>query len=392
MGVIEYWHCWNTFCPCNTQQIYYTTNKYNQLTEDSDTMPEAYTVLDEMTKLNFSFTNSSENHFTSTEIPEIISKASPSLGIAILSIAFIIGFPGNAFVIWTVLTRMKKLTVTCLLILHLAIADIMVILTAPFFLHLLATGSWTFGNIICKMCHYISCLSMYASIFLIAFMSVDRLLAVTRPLTSITTRTKSVVRKIIIAIWVLSSLLAIPMPIYRAELSISNQQQCRPLHSTPGHIIFQYAFETMTGFVIPFTIILSSYLCIGLRLRSAKFHIRNKTSQLVIMIIVIFSLSWLPYHVVNIMQVSGELSSSDKLRKAAKTARPNTTALVFLSSSINPILYAFVGSNFIRTAGVGFMARLFEGIGTDCKNSNKIPEELQQKNQDGPVELGNIHQ
>ncbi|XP_075068347.1 leukotriene B4 receptor 1-like isoform X2 [Mixophyes fleayi] len=333
-----------------------------------------------MTTLNSSFTNSTKNPGTS-------SGLSQSLGIAILSIAFIIGFPGNAFVIWTVLAQMKKRTVTCLLISHLAMADIVVILTAPVFLHLLATGSWAFGNIICKMCHYISCLSMYASIFLITFMSIDRFLAVTRPLTSLSMRTKPVVRSIILAIWVLASLLAIPMLIYRAVKTTNNYQQCIPFHSSPGHIIFQYVFETMTGFVIPFTIILSSYICIGIRLRSAMFQSKHKTSQLVIMIIVIFALFWLPYHVVNIIQVSGELSSSGNLRKLAQLTRPNATALAFLSSSINPILYVFAGGNLIRTTGMGFMAKLFEGVGSDSKSLTVF----RQKSQDKFVELGTIN-
>ncbi|XP_075048197.1 leukotriene B4 receptor 1-like [Mixophyes fleayi] len=337
-----------------------------------------------MTTLNASFTNS-----TGTS-----SGSSQSLGIAILSIAFIIGFPGNAFVIWTVLTRMKKRTVTCLLILHLAIADIMLILTAPLFLNLLSTGSWIFGNIICKMCHYISCLSMYTSIFLIAFMSLDRFLAVAVPFTSQKLRTKPVVRGIVSAIWVLASLLAIPMVFYRVVIPINNRELCIPYHGALNvrskHIIFQYTFETMLGFVIPFTIIVSCYIYIGIRLRSAKFQTKNKTSRLVIMIIVTFALFWLPYQVVNMIQVSGELYSSDKLRKAASFGRPNATALAFLSSSVNPILYVFAGGNFIRTAGVGFMAKLFEGTASETSSFRKISQVFRQKSQTDSVELEKI--
>ncbi|KAM9330753.1 leukotriene B4 receptor 1-like [Gastrophryne carolinensis] len=325
--------------------------------------------------------------------PIASSGSSATLGIAILSVAFIIGFPGNGFVIWTVLTQMRKRTVTCLLILHLAMADILVILTAPFFLHLLANGKWVFGPVICKMCHYVSCLSMYASIFLITFMSMDRFLAVALPFTSQKMRTKSVVRGMVSAIWVLASLMAIPMLFYRDVKVIYGRPFCIPFHGIPNqnstskHIVFQYLFETMTGFIIPFTVILFCYIFIGMRLRSARFQSKKKTSRLVIMIIVTFALFWLPYQLVNMIQVSGELYSSNRLRQAARDARPNTTALAFLSSSVNPILYVFAGGNFIKTAGIGFMAKVFEGTASEASSFRKISSVFRQRSHTESVEL-----
>ncbi|XP_040209111.1 leukotriene B4 receptor 1-like [Rana temporaria] len=339
-----------------------------------------YMVPGQLATSNSSFTNS-------TLYPMTPHGYSQKLGIAILSVAFIIGFPGNAFIIWSILNCMKKWSVTCHLILHLAIADIIVILTAPVFLHLLSTGSWIFGNIICKLCHYISCLSMYASIILITSMSIDRYFAVSRPMSSVT-RTKMVFGKVILAIWVSSCLLAIPMPIYRAVETVNNKEQCRHIHSSPAHIIFQYVFETVTGFIIPFTIIMSCYLYIGLKLRNAKFQTKHKTSRLVVMIIVMFAIFWLPYHVVNIIEVSGKVFSSDKLRKVASIARPNVTALAFLSSSVNPILYVFAGGSLIKTAGVEFMAKLFEGTGPEMNSVWKISDFFRQKNHEETMELG----
>ncbi|KAG8596411.1 hypothetical protein GDO81_001899 [Engystomops pustulosus] len=339
-------------------------------------------VLDPTTisNVNSVFTNS-------TKSPVLSSGKSASLGIAILSIAFIIGFPGNAFIIWTILTRIKKRTVTCLFILHLAIADIIVILTAPFFLLLLGIGRWIFGDIVCKLCHYISCLSMYASIFLIMFMSMDRFLAVAKPFTSQKMRTKPVVRGIIASIWVLASLLATTMFFYRSVIGIAGRPQCIPYHNSPKHMVFQYTFETLTGFIIPFTIIVSCYIYIGLRLRTAKFQTKQKTSHLVIMIIVIFALFWLPYQVVNMLQVSGEIFASQNLTIAALKARPNVTALAFFSSSANPILYVFAGGNFIRSAGVGFMAKLFEGTASETSSFRKISQVFRQKSHTESVEL-----
>ncbi|KAM4709553.1 leukotriene B4 receptor 1-like [Discoglossus pictus] len=343
-------------------------------------MNESFTVLDLMATLK----NYTANNSTAS------SGSSPKLGISILSLAFIIGFPGNAFIIWTILIRMKKHSVTCILIFHLAVADILVLLTAPFFLHLLSTGKWVFGNFVCKTCHYVSCLSMYASILLITFMSVDRFLAVAKPFSSQKLRTKPVVRGLIFAIWVIASLLAIPMPFYRSVVLIRKRNICIPYHTSPQQIVFQYLFETIFGFVIPFTIIVYCYAYIGLRLRTAKFQSKKKTSRLVILIVVTFALFWLPYQVINILQVLGNLTASPNLKNAAATGRPNATALAFLSSSVNPILYAFAGGTFIRTAGIGFMAKLFEGTTSEVSSFRKVSQVFRQRSRVESVELGKL--
>ncbi|XP_056384086.1 leukotriene B4 receptor 1-like [Hyla sarda] len=335
--------------------------------------------------INSTFTNS-------TEIPVLSAGISTRVGIAILSIAFMIGFPGNAFVIWTILTQIKKRTVTCLLIFHLAVADIIVILTAPFFLHVLSTGSWTFcswtfGEIICKVCYYICGLGMYTSVFLIMFMSIDRFLAVVRPFTSQKMRTKPVVRGIVASIWISASLLAVTMIFYRTMVFRNGRPQCELFHNSTEHIVFQCTFEALTGFVIPFTIIVSCYVYIGLRLRTAKFQTKQKTNRLVIMIIVTFALFWLPYHTINILQVSGEIFSSKTLTMAAKKARPNAIAFAYFSSSTNPILYVFAAGNFIRTAGVGFMAKLFEGTASENSSVRKISQAFRHRSQAESVEV-----
>ncbi|XP_053312855.1 leukotriene B4 receptor 1-like [Spea bombifrons] len=346
-------------------------------------MTELNTVVSLVNTVNASLANNTQGE---------TSGSSPRLGIAILSIAFFIGFPGNAFIIWTVLTRIKKRTVTCILILHLAIADIIVIITAPFFIHLLSNGYWMFGPVICKSCHYIGCLSMYASIFLITFMSLDRFLAVAIPFSSQKIRTKRVANRLILAIWLLAAVLAIPMPFYRVIILLKNRALCIPYHSSSKHIVFQYLFESLFGFFIPFSIIVFCYVYIGLRLQSAQFQSKRKTSRLVIFIIVTFALFWIPYQSVNILQVLGETLSDPNtkqmLRRAALSARPNVTALAFLSSSVNPILYVFAGGSFIRSAGIGFMAKLFEGTASEVSSFRTVSQVFRQRSRNESVEMG----
>ncbi|XP_060111870.1 leukotriene B4 receptor 1-like [Heteronotia binoei] len=296
-------------------------------------------------------------------------KGAP-IGIAVLSIAFLVGFPGNAFVVWSAGWRVRKRTVTCLLILHLAIADLIVLLTAPIFLRVLSVQDWELGDGICRACHYICGVSMYASVFLIALMSLDRCLAISKPFLSHKIRNKKTIRLVVLAIWVSGFILAIPVLLFRKVLQEKNGKlRCDFDHPTPRDLVFHNLFETITGFLVPFITIICSYCTIGQRLRDTRFRQKRRTGRLISLIVVAFAVFWLPYHVVNLLDVIAVWSGSAEVEKIGKAARPVLVALAFFSSSINPILYAFSGGSLIRSAGLGFMAKLFEGTASEMSSA-----------------------
>ncbi|KAK2865836.1 hypothetical protein Q7C36_001892 [Tachysurus vachellii] len=299
-------------------------------------------------------------------------SASQQAGVTILVLAFLLGFPGNLFVVWSVLCRVRHRSVTCLLVLNLAVADALVLLSAPLFLRLLAGGQgWEFGTGMCKSVHYLCCVNMYVSIYLICLMSLDRWLAVIRPFLSQKLRKKSTLYIIMLGIWIMAFLMALPMPFYRSNMQPYLKKNisiylCNPYHwNSVNHEIFQYLMETLLGFLIPFTFIVLCYGAVICRLRGAMFHGRVKGSLLILLIIMAFAVFWLPYHVINILQVIGLLQGRSHLYIVAQSTRPNVTAFAFFSSSVNPVLYVFAGGPHIRRAGLGFMARLFEGTNSD---------------------------
>ncbi|XP_041092825.1 leukotriene B4 receptor 1-like [Polyodon spathula] len=323
-------------------------------------------------------------NFSSSPSPFLPQRPPPSspgfsqiLGTVILTLAFVLGFPGNLFVVWTVLCRVTRRSVTCLLVLNLAAADALVLLSAPFFMRYVIGGrGWEFGPAFCKLVHYLCSVNMYASIFLIAAMSLDRFLAVSRPFLSQWLRTKRSLLKILLVIWSLAFLFAIPMPFFRRVFPKEGLFYCILFHSDPKHMVFQYLMETIFGFLIPFSIIIFCYSQIGSRLQGAKFNKRRRSGRLILLIVAAFAVFWMPYHIVNLIQVSSALAWEESLKEAllnaAKTARPNVTAFAFFSSSINPILYVFAGSSHIRSAGLNFMAKMFEGTHSEGSGSSRV--------------------
>ncbi|KAM8900664.1 leukotriene B4 receptor 1 isoform 1-T2 [Spinachia spinachia] len=324
---------------------------------------------------------------------------SAQVGIAILSLALVLGLPGNLFVVWSVFCRVKKRSVTCLLVLNLAVADATVLLGAPLFLRYLAGGrGWEFGSAPCKLVHYLSSVNMYVSIYLICLMSMDRWLAVTRPFLSQRLRTKQSLLALLLAVWVLAFVLSLPMPFYRSNLSKTLPNNltlsfCVPYHwGSVAHRVFQYLFETIMGCVVPFSLINTCYSSVICRLQSAKFQRRAQGSRLILLIIGAFALFWLPYHVVNIIEVVGLLQGSPAVIAAALSGRPNVTAFAYFSSAVNPVLYVFAGSSHIRQAGLGFMGKLFDATNSESRSNSTFSRSVRSSRSGSAPDEGTVLQ
>lgn len=71
----------------------------------------------------------------------------------------------------------------------------------------------------------------------------------------------------------------------------------------PVQVVLQYTLEIILGFLIPYTVIVVSYICILRRIRQTKFRRRIRSEKLILAIVLTFCLFWLPYHFINLVQV-----------------------------------------------------------------------------------------
>ena len=115
-------------------------------------------------KMNLSSTNSSSWKAESV----VISLT--------FSLIFLVGTVGNSLVL-AVLFRNGQMNTktTNLFILNLAIADLcFIVFCVPFQATIYTLDGWVFGPVVCKVVHFVIFLTMYASIFTLAAVSLDR--------------------------------------------------------------------------------------------------------------------------------------------------------------------------------------------------------------------------
>ncbi|KAA0722949.1 Leukotriene B4 receptor 1 [Triplophysa tibetana] len=291
-------------------------------------------------------------------------------GAAILGLVCLLGVPGNIFIVWSILARARRRSITTLLILNLAFADGFLMLLTPFFLVYLIKRSWIFGLALCKILFYLCCANMYASIFLIMLMSLHRLVSIVWPKRLGALSNRRTVLRLLIVLWILALGLSVPTLIFRIESVSESQKVCYCEHQKPQYAVLQYCMETVLSFLLPYGVITSSYVCILRRIRKTRFRRRIRSEKLILAIVVSFGLFWLPYHIINMVQVTAALYPEDSLTKVRldkiwKSFRALTSTVAFVSSCINPVLYTFAGKSYIRREGLAFMARMFEATGLD---------------------------
>ncbi|XP_062243885.1 leukotriene B4 receptor 1 [Platichthys flesus] len=296
----------------------------------------------------------------------------------ILGLSFLVGVPGNLLVIWTILRHIKQRSHTVVLILHLAVADLLVLITLPLWIYSLA-HSWVFGEASCKAIVFVITACMYSSVFLITLMSVERFLAVRYPFASADWKRKKALDKVLLTLWSLAFLFSIPIIPTQVMDTESGEEQClyREYTSVTQELVC-VLLETLVGYIIPFSILVVCYGCLCSRITQMTFKSKRKSTVLIASVVVVFGLCWTPHHLGNIISlvilgIQGSHSdAANSLEGVRDTMIFIAGAMVFISSTVNPLLYMFAARTFrssLRDTGI---LKLFRHIsGTSPGEGNR---------------------
>ncbi|XP_048402943.1 leukotriene B4 receptor 1-like [Stegostoma tigrinum] len=295
----------------------------------------------------------------------------------ILGLACLVGVPGNALVIWIVLFAVKKQrSPTVILILNLAIADELVLITLPLWIYAFVNG-WAFGQPFCKFLSYIIYCNMYVSIFLITVMSIERFMAVIYPLASQRWRQNKVVVKVVFIVWVLSLLFSVPVLLYQVVgADDTGQQYCLYMqYETDKEEIFCMVFQTLVSFVIPFVVLSISYICIGRKVKSMRFNTKNRTGVVIGSVVIVFFICWMPHNVLNLISVAALMTSNEAISETLNDIYTGgifiAGALAFINSCINPVLYAFAARKIRSGFQISALTKLFDQLTHSHKEESR---------------------
>uniref|UniRef100_A0A182VD06 G-protein coupled receptors family 1 profile domain-containing protein n=1 Tax=Anopheles merus TaxID=30066 RepID=A0A182VD06_ANOME len=178
--------------------------------------------------------------------------------VALFCLLIVITVVGNTLVILSVLTTRRLRTVTNCFVMSLAVADWLVgIFVMPPAVIVFVVESWQLGWILCDIWISLDVLLCTASILSLCAISVDRYLAVTRPLTySKRRRSKRLALLMIFVVWLVALAITCP-PIlgwYDQDRRTLQSYECH-YNQNKGYVVF----SAMGSFFIPMTVMLYVY-------------------------------------------------------------------------------------------------------------------------------------
>lgn len=309
----------------------------------------------------------------------------------ILGLSFLTGAPGNLLVIWTILRHVKQRSHTVVLILHLAVADLLVLITLPLWIYALVY-SWVFGEIFCKSMVYLINGCMYASVFLITLMSVERFLAVRHPFASAKWKRQKALNKVLLALWAVAFLFSIPVIPTQVVGQESDEEHClyRQYTSVTQELVC-LLLETLVGYILPFSILVVCYGCLCSRITQMTFKSKRKSTVLIASVVVMFAICWTPHHIGNVLSLvilgieNSFPDAAENLDGVRATMTIIAGALVFISSTLNPILYMFAARSFrssLRDTGI---RKLFRHISSTSPGEGNREMSFVSKRQSNPT-------
>ncbi|XP_035275486.1 leukotriene B4 receptor 1-like [Anguilla anguilla] len=271
-----------------------------------------------------------------------IDQVAPSV---VLGLCCLMGVPGNIAVIVVIVRRYKSENFTLKLMLNLAVSDLLSLITLPMWIYALLYG-WVFQCLTCKLITYFIYCNLYSNLLTVTLMSVQRYLAVLYPQYWARLRGMGE-RVLLVTLWGLSGVLASPMIVNRdvVVLKDKGQYSCIRKFRSDGEAVAVLLMETLLGFVVPFSILVTSYFCLHKKVNQTAFFRNQRMTRLVTSIVVTFFILRSPFHVINVLEISSIMLKSRSLLKFSEVAQNLTGALTFINNCVDPFLYAFSSRN-----------------------------------------------
>ncbi|XP_039547817.1 leukotriene B4 receptor 1-like [Pimephales promelas] len=280
-----------------------------------------------------------QNH-SSSSLNSTSWKTENLVSSALMGLCFMIGVPGNIAVILLIVQHFKKDNFTVHLMLNLAAADILCLITLPVWIY---SELNSINQSTCKLFTALVYCSMYSGLITVTMMSLYRCLRIRHPqLWSRIGRRRE--RVLLFSVWALSLLFSCPGVLTQDIILSESKMECERNLDSDARLIVA-VMESLLGFFLPLTVMLTSYYCLHKMASQRAFRHRYRPAKLVTRIIVIFFICWAPHHIIKLEEIVAQFLKSEPVLSPVSGI---AGCLTFINSCVNPFLYAFSSKSLHR--------------------------------------------
>ncbi|NXK55705.1 NK1R protein, partial [Chauna torquata] len=285
----------------------------------------------------------------------------PPWQVALWAVAYtlivVVSVVGNVVVMWIILAHKRMRTVTNYFLVNLAFAEASMsafntVVNFTYAIH----NEWYYGLLYCKFHNFFPIAAVFASIYSMTAIALDRYMAIIHPLQP---RLSATATKVVIGvIWVLAFLLAFPQGYYSVMEKLPGRLVCLvawPEHSTNVYGKTYHFCMTILIYFLPLLVIGCAYTVVSITLwaseipgdSSDRYHeqvsAKRKVVKMMIIVVCTFALCWLPYHIYFTLQY---FNPEWYLQKFIQQVYLAIMWLAMSSTMYNPIIYCCLNDRF----------------------------------------------
>nr|XP_055074917.1 C3a anaphylatoxin chemotactic receptor-like [Misgurnus anguillicaudatus] len=294
-----------------------------------------------------------------------------TLDIVCYTIIVLLGTTGNSLVVWVAGVRMKP-SITNVWLINLAVADLIFCVTQMTSLINIFIGYWPFGTFICKLTGFLNYANIFCSVFLLAVISVDRVICVWCPIFARRKRTLYAARVVSLGVWIVAGIFSVPNFVFWKVHTVQNNSKClmkEKLIVNDGYSAkyAYYLIRFFCGFLFPFLVIFICYTLAAIGIRRTRFSGKSRSLPILVLLVFAFFLCWAPFHILRLCKLINQNKTYVRWHTASN--------LAYFNSCLNPMLYFFMGLNLRRRSGQSLLGIFLKALTEESQNlSQKMKE------------------
>eukprot|EP00079_Xenopus_tropicalis_P037471 XP_017951242.1 PREDICTED: probable G-protein coupled receptor 33 [Xenopus tropicalis] len=293
------------------------------------------------------------------------------LASVVLFVALLVGLVVNSLYLWVLRFRMPR-SINTTWFFHLILCCFLFTFIMPFIaVYVLVSPYWLFGSLLCKLTSSLINVCMYASVFLLTVISLDRYCLVFHPVWYRGHMNNRYATAICICIWGLTILFSSPYFAFsETRLLEDNKTAICIDYILPGSIRQKSTmqlewviiiFRLILGFLLPLAVMTVCYVRIALRMKKGNLARSTKPYKIMFISVASFFVSWFPYHLWYGMNGRIHRSTSNILLALA-------ICMACMNYCFTPLLYLFITENFKKTIQKSVLL-LIESVFNEIFNS-----------------------
>ncbi|KAM4598569.1 P2Y purinoceptor 11 [Polymixia lowei] len=271
-------------------------------------------------------------------------------------VEFCLALAGNCFALWLFMVKQRRnwhtgIVLSC----NLAISDLLYVLTLPLLIvYYILDKKWIFGDAVCKTERFLFACNLYASIFFIMGISVNRCVAIAYPFFTRSHVQPAHAKAVSVLIWILVTAISCPVlkfaSICPAEHVNKTQcvSYCQSIHGDERPHFNYSVFLAVFGCLVPFVVTFISY-CVVIWVVWKNANIttleKQKIALMVISVIVLYAISFVPYHVFRNWHLYLRINYPTHFVCWIYDSYQVSKGLATLNMCIHPLLYMAVFDN-----------------------------------------------